>query len=146
MTGYDSPMLTLKEQDAILEELWAGLEDIPVNPDTEKLELFYYIWPAGTDKKDVWRWFNERYSKGVSYLLYGIPFWEKDTDTLYEYVKKEIPYRLEENFGLYDLSEELVQECIDEFWNDTDIISLMNDRMDEHIRQVLDDHGIEYED
>lgn len=141
----ESKFIPLKEQDAQLEELWAGLEDIPVDPDTEKLECFYFIWPAGTDKEEIWHWFDERHSKGISYLLYRVPFWEKQTDTLYEYVKKEIPYRLEESFGLDDLPEEILQECIDGFWNDTDIISLMNDRMDEHIREVLDDHGIEYE-
>lgn len=68
------------------------------------------------------------------------------TDTFYEYVKHEIPYRLEESFGMDEVPEEIIKECVDRFWNDTDIISVMNDRMDEHIRQVLDDHGIEYED
>lgn len=62
---------TLTERDAHLEELWAGLEDVPMNPDTEKTEADFYHFPAGTDREDIWRWFDERHSKGVAYLLYG---------------------------------------------------------------------------
>ena len=62
---------TLKKRDEALEKLWAELEDVPVDPDTEKLEDDWCIFPIGTDKEEIWHWFDERHSKGVAYLLYG---------------------------------------------------------------------------
>ena len=44
---------------------------MPVDPDTEKLEDDWFIFPIGTDKEEIWHWFDERHSKGVAYLLYG---------------------------------------------------------------------------
>lgn len=61
---------TLAERDKYLEELWADLEDVPMDSDTEKLEADFHIFPAGTDREDVWHWFDERHSKGIAYLLY----------------------------------------------------------------------------
>ncbi|MCI9258461.1 hypothetical protein [Acutalibacter sp.] len=28
-------------------------------------------FPADTFREDVWHWFDDRHSKGVSYLMYG---------------------------------------------------------------------------
>lgn len=55
-----------------LEELWAKLGDVPVDND-DKTESGFHIWPAGTDKYEIWRWFDEMYSKwgGVNALVYG---------------------------------------------------------------------------
>ena len=64
-------METLAERDAKLEKWWAGLEDVPVDPDTEQLEEAYLIWPFGTDREEIWHWFDRRHSKGVAYLLYN---------------------------------------------------------------------------
>lgn len=69
----ESPALmdTIKDRDAQLEELWDAFGDIPMNPETEKIEEDFLVFPAGTDREDIWHWFDERYSKGVAYLLYG---------------------------------------------------------------------------
>ena len=56
-------------RDAVVEELWDNLSDIPINPETEELDEPYYIWPKETDKEDIWHWFDEQHSKGVAYLL-----------------------------------------------------------------------------
>lgn len=61
---------TLEERDEELEALWEQLSDVPVDPDTEKLDAPYLHFPAGTDKEDVWHWFDKRHSKGIAYLLY----------------------------------------------------------------------------
>lgn len=61
---------TLEERDKKLEALWEQLADIPVNPETEQLEEPYLYFPVGTDKMDIWGWFDKRYSKGVAELLY----------------------------------------------------------------------------
>lgn len=80
-------MNTLKERDALLEEQWKRFKNIPVNPDTEKLEKPFMDFPAGTDRLTIWKWFDERHSKGASYLMqnsqrrhtgeYMIRHWEK---------------------------------------------------------------------
>lgn len=58
------------KEDKKIEELWDGLEDVPMNPDTECIEEGYYIWPAGTFREDIWHWFDEHHSKGVYWLMY----------------------------------------------------------------------------
>ena len=46
---------TLKE----LQELWNELSDIPVN-ENDEIEEDFLDFPSGTDKFDVWHWFDER--------------------------------------------------------------------------------------
>ena len=65
-------MAALQERDAVLEALWKQLDDVPMNPETEELEAAFLHFPAGTNRLVVWHWFDDRYSKGVSFLLYGI--------------------------------------------------------------------------
>ena len=65
-------MATLQKRDAVLEALWKQLDDVPMNPETEELEAAFLHFPAGTNRLEVWHWFDDRYSKGVSFLLYGI--------------------------------------------------------------------------
>lgn len=63
-------MRTLKERDRELESLWDKFADVPMDPDTEKMCEPFMHFPAGTDREDIWKWFDERYSKGVVHLLY----------------------------------------------------------------------------
>lgn len=60
---------TIAEQDSILDELWADFGDVPMDPETEKIEEPFLHFPAGTHREAIWRWFDERYSKGVASLL-----------------------------------------------------------------------------
>ena len=62
---------TLQERDAKLERLWDKLADVPMNPETEEMEEPFLHFPVGTNREDIWHWFDERHSKGVVYLLYG---------------------------------------------------------------------------
>ncbi len=62
---------TLAERDAELEELWSAFDDAPMEPETECIEAAFLGFPVGTDRKEIWRWFDQRHSKGVAYLLYG---------------------------------------------------------------------------
>ena len=67
ITEYD----TISEIDEELENLWDEFADLPMNPETEELEMpLYNIFPVGTCREDCWEWFDERHSKGVYYLLY----------------------------------------------------------------------------
>lgn len=47
-------MNTLRERDAELEILWEKFSDIPMDPDTEKIEETFLNFPAGTDREDIW--------------------------------------------------------------------------------------------
>ena len=62
---------TLEDRDRELEKLWEQLGDVPMNPDTECIEEEFQGFPVGTTREDIWHWFDQRYSKGVAYLLYG---------------------------------------------------------------------------
>ena len=63
-------METLKERDRKLESLWDKFADVPMDPDTEKMCEPFMHFPAGTDREEIWKWFDERHSKGVVHLLY----------------------------------------------------------------------------
>lgn len=62
---------TLDDRDDELDELWRQFGDVPMNPYTERIESPFLEWKAGTAREEIWRWFDQRYSKGVAYLMYG---------------------------------------------------------------------------
>ena len=64
-------LIPLEARDRELERMWEDLEDVPMNPDTECIEEPFMHFPAGTSREDLWRWFDQRHSMGVYYLLYG---------------------------------------------------------------------------
>lgn len=62
-------METLKDRDQRLEKMWDTLTDVPVDPYTDRIEEQFMHFPAGTEREEIWKWFDERHSKGVVYLL-----------------------------------------------------------------------------
>lgn len=52
----------------ILEKYWDKLGDIPVDDDGIIQESFLW-WPKGTDREDIWHWFDEKYPGGVVKLM-----------------------------------------------------------------------------
>lgn len=66
-----SNMDTLQTRDAKLEQLWGEFADVPMNPGTEEMEEPFLHFPVGTNREEIWHWFDERHSNGVVYLLYG---------------------------------------------------------------------------
>lgn len=62
--------LTPEERDRELEALWAMFTDVPMNPETERMEESFLHFPAGTHREEIWHWFDARYRKGVYALLY----------------------------------------------------------------------------
>ena len=68
------PIPTIKERDRQLEELWAELENAAFDEDEDGRLILadrLHCFEAGTWNEDIWRWFDERYSKGVCHLMYG---------------------------------------------------------------------------
>lgn len=53
-----------------LESLWESFGDVPINDNDETEENFMF-WDAGTNRFDVWEWFDEKYPGGVAALVYN---------------------------------------------------------------------------
>lgn len=58
--------------DEVLEQLWLDFADIPMDPATEKMEERFLHFSAGTDREEIWHWFDQLHSKGVAHLLYNL--------------------------------------------------------------------------
>ena len=69
-----SKMTVIKPDGAILvspeslEAFWNDLGDIPVDDDGIIQEPFLW-WPKGTNREDIWHWFDEKYPGGVIKLF-----------------------------------------------------------------------------
>lgn len=143
-------MKTLRERDEELERLWNDFSDIPMNPDTEKIEEPFMDFPAGTDREDIWHWFDERHSKGVVYLLYGRPFYEKDSDEtspLEEFIKQDVPFRLRNVFCIPDskIPQHIIDACVENLYDHCD--GMFDDNfIDAIIRVTLSRYGINPDD
>lgn len=64
---------SLGTNDKVMEKLWEELEDVPFDEDTDGrlcLSQPWHAFPVGTDREDIWHWFDENHSKGVAWLLY----------------------------------------------------------------------------
>ena len=48
-----------------LEELWTEFSDVPINDNDEIPESFYH-WESGTDRFDIWYWFDEKLPNGIA--------------------------------------------------------------------------------
>ncbi len=63
------PEPTLQETiDKNIETLWKEFQSVPVDCNGN-LKTAWYAFPKGTNKNDVYDWFNRHYSKGLSYLM-----------------------------------------------------------------------------
>ncbi len=47
-----------------LEMLWDDFSDTPTNDDDE-IEEDFYCWEKGTDRLEIWHWFDERLPNGL---------------------------------------------------------------------------------
>lgn len=107
---------SLEERDQALESVWHEFADVPMNPDTERMEEPFLDFPAGTPREDIWHWFDERHSKGVAYLLYGqeagdvelkpLMLWKSD------FAKERAWESVCEVLGVSKDSEEVELKCI----------------------------------
>lgn len=60
--------------DMICEKLFYDLSDVPFDEEDQTYQLVlendWFIFSKGTDREDIWKWFDKYHSKGVYYLLY----------------------------------------------------------------------------
>ena len=47
-------------------ELWHRFEEVPMNPDTEKIEEDWNGFLHGTFREDIWRWFEGTFGVSVA--------------------------------------------------------------------------------
>lgn len=52
-----------------IEILWQQLSDIPIG-NTECIEEDFHIFKKGTDRIEIWYWFDEMYKQGVYKLIF----------------------------------------------------------------------------
>ncbi|MDR1202697.1 MAG: hypothetical protein LBL58_13875 [Tannerellaceae bacterium] len=46
-----------------LKKMWSELTDIPIKDDEDGEEVIdagFYHWPKGTDRYDIWHWFDKQ--------------------------------------------------------------------------------------
>lgn len=83
--GY---METLEERDKRLEDAWSRLDDVPMDSESERMEEAFACFPAGTEREEIWHWFDRRHSKGVAYLLYRDGIDRADQIAKFAYLKQ----------------------------------------------------------
>lgn len=54
--------------DQELKKLWDEFENIPVSEDG-CIEQQFHTFDSGTDRMDIWHWFDKNHSKGTAYLI-----------------------------------------------------------------------------
>lgn len=60
-----------EEKDKFLERLWEEFANTPVCEDTDCIDEDFYVWDKGTDKSEIWHWFDDNHSKGLAIGLMG---------------------------------------------------------------------------
>lgn len=56
-----------------LKELWKEFSEVPINNDDE-IERDFLDFEAGTDRFEIWEWFDEQCPNGVYKDLFGTEF------------------------------------------------------------------------
>ncbi len=58
--------------DRLVEKVWEGLADIPFyeKDSMQYIDEDYFEFKKGTEKEEIWHWFDENYTKGIYFLLY----------------------------------------------------------------------------
>ena len=140
MLSKESP----EERDRHLESLWKELDNIPMDPKTETIEAPFCIFSVGTNREEIWRWFDKHYSKGVAYLLQsGVPAYNPDNTPLSQFIRQEVPYRLVEILEIppEKITPLVIQECVDLLESNADAL-FYYDRVDALLLEILRKHRI----
>ena len=52
-------------------ELWEEFGDVPMNPETECIDVEWRDFPAGTHREEIWHWFEDTFHVAVYDLMYS---------------------------------------------------------------------------
>ena len=63
---------TYVDTDGLIQDLWKSFSNVPFDDGEKDLVLGqdWFIFEKGTERKDIWKWFDSHYSKGAVSLLY----------------------------------------------------------------------------
>lgn len=89
-----------------IEILWDHFADVPIDPETEQLEEDFFIWKQGTDKEDIWHWFDEHDARGVHYLLYE---YDSEKENWRDYQNFKLEWMLSHGYTLEDLFKKIAK-------------------------------------
>jgi hypothetical protein len=64
--------MKIMKYDQELEDLWLIFSNIPLVEYEDKIDQDFQFFEAGTDKIEIWHWFDTCHSKGVAWLLENI--------------------------------------------------------------------------
>lgn len=53
-----------------LRNLWYAFTDTPID-EKESIDEDFYIWSKGTDRLEIWHWFDKKLPNGVYEMLYN---------------------------------------------------------------------------
>lgn len=67
----DGVTITRTFQGKTYTELWEEFGDVPMNPETECIEVAWCGFPKGTHREDIWHWFEETFGVAVHDLMYS---------------------------------------------------------------------------
>jgi hypothetical protein len=62
--------------DQELEIMWKQFKDIPITDD-EEIDEDFYQWKPGTDRFEIWSFFDDFHSRGVVWLQQNVSILEK---------------------------------------------------------------------
>lgn len=74
-------------------ELWSLLGDIPTNEDDE-IEEPFLDFPIGTDREEIWHWFEDKYDISIGDIMNGVKDWAD-----YGYANEVAMPNLTENYN-----------------------------------------------
>ena len=60
-------LICLRHEDEVMQhlrQLWSGLADIAIDDD-DCICSDYHIWEKGTDRQEIWHWFDEQCPNGI---------------------------------------------------------------------------------
>lgn len=140
MLSKESP----EERDRHLESLWKELDNIPMDPKTETIEAPFCIFSVGTNREEIWRWFDKHYSKGVAYLLHsGVPAYDPENTPLSQFIRQEVPYRLVKILEIppEKITPLVIRECVDLLERSADGL-FRYDKIEMLLLEVLKSHGL----
>lgn len=61
-------LMEINNQDELIEAMWNTLEDVNTDED-DCIEQNWFVFDKETHREYIWHWFDERYNKGVGWLI-----------------------------------------------------------------------------
>lgn len=53
-------------------DLWHEFGDVPMDSETECIEVAWHGFPEGTHREEIWHWFEDTFGVSVYDLMYKI--------------------------------------------------------------------------